>query len=301
MKKNEKEMGKMKKQIKNILWATDFSSESLTALNYAGFLADKFGASIMALHVVPDFAPALYETRGVLVAELMEKQEESKIKAGKKLEKIQSQAGIKFSRMLVETGSPGKKIAEIAEKEKCQLIAIGRKGLSALEKILLGSVASRVLRHSRVPVLVTPRMRKTPEIKNILVPTDFSGKEEKERDYAWMMASALQADLTLIYVLELYDFKFSPEEIKKMMDQALERLKKRKKRQQEFQVKEVVVRDLNAAAGIVAYAAKNKMDLILMSTCVSPIERFFLGSTTEKVISYATVPVLALPSVYCEK
>lgn len=291
----------MKNQIKNILWATDFSGESLTALSYAKYLADKFNASITALHVVPDFAPALYETRGVLVAELVEKQEESKIKAGKKLEKIQEKAGLSFAKILVETGSPGKKVAEMAEKEKCQLIAIGRKGMSALEKILLGSVASRILRHSKVPVLVTPRMRKSPEIKNILVPTDFSGREEKERDYAWMMASALQANLTLIYILELYDFKFSPDEIKKMMDQALERLKNRKKRRQEFEVKEVVVRDLNAAAGIVTYAARHKMDLILMSTCVSPIERFFLGSTTEKVISYATVPVLALPSVYCEK
>ncbi|MGB9836038.1 MAG: universal stress protein [Candidatus Saccharicenans sp.] len=291
----------MKNQIKNILWATDFSGESLTALSYAKYLADKFNASITALHVVPDFAPALYETRGVLVAELVEKQEESKIKAGKKLEKIQEKAGLSFAKILVETGSPGKKVAEMAEKEKCQLIAIGRKGMSALEKILLGSVASRILRHSKVPVLVTPRMRKSPEINNILVPTDFSGREEKERDYAWMMASALQANLTLIYILELYDFKFSPDEIKKMMDQALERLKNRKKRRQEFEVKEVVVRDLNAAAGIVTYAARHKMDLILMSTCVSPIERFFLGSTTEKVISYATVPVLALPSVYCEK
>ena len=291
----------MTTQIKNILWATDFSGESLAALNYARLLADKFGASITALHVVPDFSPALYETRGVLVAELVEKQEKSKIKAAKNLEKIQNKTGVKFSKILIETGSPGKKIAEIAEKEKCQFIAIGRKGLSALEKILLGSVASRVLRHSRVPVLVTPKTRKPPEIKNILVPTDFSGKEEKERDYAWMMASSLKANLTLIYILELYDFKFSPEEIKKMMDQALERLRNRKKRQHEFEVKEVVVRDLNAAAGIVTYAAKHKADLILMSTCVSPIERFFLGSTTEKVISYATVPVLALPSVYCEK
>lgn len=291
----------MKNKIKNILWATDFSSESLTALNYARFMAEKFGGTITALHVVPDFAPALYETRGVLVAELVEKQEESKVRAIKNLEKIQSKTGINFSKILVETGSPGKKIAEVAEKEKSQLIAIGRKGMSALEKILLGSVASRVLRQAKVPVLVTPKMRKLPEIKNILVPTDFSGREEKERDYAWMVASALNADLTLIYILELYDFKFSPEEIKKMMDQALDRLKKRKKRQQEFSVKEVVVRDLNAAAGIVTYAARHRMDLILMSTCVSPLERFFLGSTTEKVISYSTVPVLALPSVYCEK
>lgn len=291
----------MNYQIKNILWATDFSAESQTALAYANYFAQKFGASIKALHVVPDFAPALYESRGIVVAELIEKQEESRRKAWKKLEQISEKTGIKFSKSMVEVGSAGKKIAEVAEKEKCQLIAIGRKGMSVLEKVLLGSVANQVLRRSKVPVLVTPRRKAIPEIRNILVPTDFTGNEEKERDYAWAIASKLKANLTLIYILELYDFRFSPAEVKKMMDEALERLKNRKKRKADFEVKEVVIRDLNAPAGIVTYAARHKFDLILMSTCVSPVERFFLGSTTEKVISYASTPVLALPAAFCKK
>jgi len=133
------------------------------------------------------------------------------------------------------------------------------------------------------------------------VPTDFSAAEERERNYAWGLASTLKASLTLLYILELYDFKFSPDEIKKMMAEALAKLKSRKKKKADFEIKEVVVRDLNAPAGIVTYAARHKLDLIVMSTCVSPLERFFLGSTTEKVISYSTVPVLALPSVYCQK
>lgn len=291
----------MNNQIKSILWATDFSGEALAALAYANYLARRFRAGIKALHVVPDFAPALYETRGVVVAELMEKQEKSREQALKKLQRLSDKNEIKFSKIIVETGSAGRKIAEVAEKEKCQLIAIGRKGLSALEKILLGSVANQVLRRSRVPVLVVPKKRVQPKIESILVPTDFSAAEERERNYAWNLASALKASLTLLYILELYDFKFSPDEIKKMMDEALAKLKSRKKKKADFEVKEVVVRDLNAPAGIVTYAARHKLDLIVMSTCVSPLERFFLGSTTEKVISYSTVPVLALPSVYCQK
>ncbi|HAR36632.1 MAG TPA: hypothetical protein DCR87_07010 [Acidobacteria bacterium] len=291
----------MNNQIKSILWATDFSGESLTALAYANYLARRFGAGVKALHVVPDFAPALYETRGVVVAELMEKQEKSREQALKKLQRLSDKNEIKFSKIIVETGSAGRKIAEVAEKEKCQLIAIGRKGLSALEKILLGSVANQVLRRSRLPVLVVPKKRVQPKIESILVPTDFSAAEERERNYAWGLASTLKASLTLLYILELYDFKFSPDEIKKMMDEALAKLKSRKKKKADFEIKEVVVRDLNAPAGIVTYAARHKLDLIVMSTCVSPLERFFLGSTTEKVISYSTVPVLALPSVYCQK
>lgn len=291
----------MTNQIKNILWATDFSPESITALSYASYLAGRFGAKITALHVVPDFAPALYESRGVVVAELIGKQEKSREKALKKLQKISEKEGIKFSNIIVEAGPAGKQISEVSEKEKCHLIAIGRKGMSALQKILVGSVANQVLRRSRIPVLVTPRRRVAPKIDSILVPTDFSEAEERERNYAWMLASTLKADLTMLYILELYDFKFSPVEIKKMMDEALERLKSRKKKKGDFEIKEIVVRDLNAPAGIVTYAAKHRLDLIVMSTCVSRLERFFLGSTTEKVISYSTVPVLALPSAYCKK
>ncbi|HOE13516.1 MAG TPA: universal stress protein [Candidatus Saccharicenans sp.] len=290
----------MNYQIKNILWSTDFSAESLAALNYANYLAEHFKASIKAVHVVPDFAPALYETRAMMVADLIKRQEDLIAKARKRLEKISAKNPIKFSQILIETGSAGKKVPEIAEKEHCQLIAVGRKGMSALEKILLGSVANQILRRSKVPVLIAPKKRGQAEIKKILVPTDFSAGEEKERDYAWALASKLQADLTLIYVLELYDFKFSPEEVKALMDESLARLQNRKKRRSNIKVEEVVIRDLNAPAGIVTYANRHKFDLILMSTCVSPVERFFLGSTTEKVISYATMPVLALPAAYCK-
>ena len=290
----------MNYRIRNILWSTDFSAESLTALNYANCLAKYFKASIKAVHVVPDFAPALYETRAMMVADLIKRQKDLQVKARKRLEKISAKNAINFSKIMVETGSAGKKVPEIADREHCQLIAIGRKGMSALEKILLGSVANQILRRSKVPVLIAPKKRGQAEIKKILVPTDFSAGEEKERDYAWTLASKLQADLTLIYVLELYDFKFSPEEVKKLMDEALNRLQNRKKRKATFKVDEVVIRDLNAPAGIVTYANRHKFDLILMSTCVSPVERFFLGSTTEKVISYATMPVLALPAAYCK-
>ncbi|MDD8020685.1 MAG: universal stress protein [Acidobacteriota bacterium] len=291
----------MNYQIKNILWSTDFSAESLTALDYASFLAKHFKAAIKAVHVVPDFAPALYETRAVMVSDLVKRKEDTEIKARARLEKISAKNSVKFSKILVETGSAGKKIPDIADEEHCQMIAMGRKGMSALEKILMGSVANQVLRRSKVPVLIAPKKRARTEIKKILVPTDFSNGEEKERDYAWTLANRLQADLTLIYILELYDFKFSPEEVKALMDEALGRLQNRRKRKSSFKVGEVVIRDLNAPAGIVTYANRHKFDLILMSTCVSPVERFFLGSTTEKVISYAAMPVLALPAAFCKK
>jgi len=83
----------MNYQIKNILWSTDFSAESLTALNYASYLAKYFKASIKAVHVVPDFAPALYETRAMMVADLVKRQEDLQLKARARLEKIPGRRG----------------------------------------------------------------------------------------------------------------------------------------------------------------------------------------------------------------
>jgi len=106
----------MNYQIKNILWSTDFSAESLTALNYANYLAEHFKASIKAVHVVPDFAPALYETRAMMVADLVKRQEDLIVKARKRLEKISVKNPIKFSKILIETGSAGKRYLKLPRK-----------------------------------------------------------------------------------------------------------------------------------------------------------------------------------------
>ncbi len=58
---------------------------------------------------------------------------------------------------------------------------------------------------------------------------------------------------------------------------------------------------MSAAAGIVSYAEDNKFDLIAISTAThSKLARFFLGSNTERVISYSEIPIFAIPAVCSE-
>jgi len=122
-----------------------------------------------------------------------------------------------------------------------------------------------------------------------------------ERDFAWEVAKGFGAELTLLHVLELHDYEFSPRVLDDMMDSLLKRLKQRKKREKtEIKIREEVYRAINAAIGIVDYAETHNYDLIVISTCVqSKLERFFLGSTTEKVISYTHIPIFAIPPTYC--
>jgi nucleotide-binding universal stress UspA family protein len=70
------------------------------------------------------------------------------------LEAVESIAG---DRVPVETevmeGSPSRKIVRYAEREGCDLIAMGTHGRGGIDRLLLGSVAERVVRSAEVPVL----------------------------------------------------------------------------------------------------------------------------------------------------
>jgi len=292
----------MSEFIKKILWATDFSDEAQEALVYANLFAQAFKAKITALHVVPDFSPALLDTAAVVKGELVKRVEFIKNESAERLEKIKKSKDIPF-RILIKEGSSSKKIIEAAEEEKSDLIVMGKKGLSALEKLFIGSVANQVLHNSPVPLLLTKKSKRKINIKKILVPTDFSAQEDMERDLAWKLAKGFDSDLTFLHVLELHDYEFPPRVLDEMFDSVIKKMRSRKKKEKEdIKVKEDVTRAVNAALGIVDYAETNKQDLICISTCThSKLERFFLGSTTEKVISYSHIPVFAIPPKECKK
>jgi nucleotide-binding universal stress UspA family protein len=141
---------------------------------------------------------------------------------------------------------------------------------------------------------VTKKKTGGPAIRKILVPTDFSGREEVERDWAWKLAKGFKASLGFLYVMELFghDFRLTDELFKAL----LEKLKAlRAKEREDVAITEDVYKAHSAAAGIVDYAATHHYDMIVMSTHVGKVARFLMGSTTEKVIGRSPVPVFAIP------
>ena len=281
--------------IKNVLWATDFSAESKEALAYASFFAKTFKAKLTALHVVPDFAPALYEAWPEAQAELAGKIEASKVSAKAQLEHMCAAQGVCADKIVVTEGSAAKVILKVAQKEAAGLIVVGRKGVSGHEQNLIGSVTHRILRGARVPVLVTKGTDgKLGDLTKILVPTDFSSDEDIERDHAWRLAKALGASLTFLYVMELFghDFRLTDE----MFSSVLKKLQARKKREHKaVEMREDVIKAVHGYEGIIEYADSKGFGLVVMSTTVRKLSRLFLGSTTEKVIAHSRVPVFAIP------
>jgi nucleotide-binding universal stress UspA family protein len=131
-------------------------------------------------------------------------------------------------------------------------------------------------------------------IRRILVPTDFSAREDVERDRAWMLAKAFGAGLTFLYVLELFghDLRLTEPMFAKMR----EKLEARRRREHKaVEMTEDITRASRGWQGIAEYAETKGFDLIVMSTRVRRLARLFLGSTTEKVIAHSRVPVFAIP------
>ena len=284
----------MKEFLKTILWATDFSEESKVALSHAAHLAKAFGSRLVALHVIPDFSPILYECYGECRAELSGTIAKSKADAEAKLAEWEKSPDVHFEKTLVIPGSTAQVIVETATKEKANLIVIGRKGFSDHEKTLIGGVAHQILRSTPVPVLVTHRQGPAPGVKKILVPTDFTAHEDVERNYAWKLAKGLDASICLLYVMELFghDFRLADE----MFDAVMKKLKSRRRKEHEdIEITEDVTRAVHAYEGIIDYAETKGYGMIVMSTQVRKFARFFLGSTTEKVVTLSTLPVFAIP------
>jgi len=285
----------MTRAIKNVLWATDFSEESKEALAYADLFAKTFKAKLTALHVVPDFAPALYEMWPEAQVEMAGKIEATKVSGKAQLDHLCATQGVCPSQAVVIEGSPAKVILRTAKKENADLIVVGRKGISGHEYNLIGSVTHQVLRGARVPVLVTKGTdAKIAPVRKILVPTDFSSAEDVERDYAWKLAKSFGANLTFLYVLELFghDFRLTDE----MFAAAMKKLEARKKREHKaVEMTEEVTKAVHGYEGIIDAADTKGFDLIVMSTTVRKLTRFFLGSTTEKVIAHSRKPVFAIP------
>ena len=145
-----------------------------------------------------------------------------------------------------------------------------------------------------IPLAAAKARRAVGAVKKILVPTDFSGREEAERDWAWKLAKGFKGSLGFLYVMELFghDFRLTDELFKAV----LEKLKARRaKEHEDVPISEDVYKAHSAAAGIVDYASVHHYDMIVMSTHVGKVARFLLGSTTEKVIAGSPVPVFAIP------
>ena len=145
---------------KHILFPTDGSPASNSALTKAAMLARAFDAKLTALNVTGSYHPA-YESEGFVMPEmktLRRRFEDEETARGKKVlgevTKLVAQMGVNCNAVTVTSDTPYRAIIEQAGKLNCDAIVMASHGRRGLEGLLLGSVTQQVLTHSHLPVLV---------------------------------------------------------------------------------------------------------------------------------------------------
>ncbi len=140
--------------IKKIICPTDFSERSYHALKQAGDLAEHFKAELIVVHVVSPI-PEIEVPMHSATFNVAEYQEYLHDESEKILEKAMAEmvpTGVD-SRTVISKGKVADRIERIAEEEEADLIVMSTQGHSAVGRILFGSVADHVVRHSLVPVM----------------------------------------------------------------------------------------------------------------------------------------------------
>jgi nucleotide-binding universal stress UspA family protein len=139
---------------KRILIATDGSEKSKAAAKEGLELAKALGAQVIALNVVNEVVIAsavrqLGSDRKDVEARLKAAGE----KAVEELKSMGASAGVNID-TVVRIGAPATAIIDTAGAEKADLIVVGSHGESGATKLLIGSVAQKVLYWATIPVLV---------------------------------------------------------------------------------------------------------------------------------------------------
>jgi nucleotide-binding universal stress UspA family protein len=282
-----------------ILVPLDRSNLAEQILPYAGLIAEKFHVPVELLRVndpdaITAFAPPL--------------------QGGDYLKKV-SQLHFPLSRSVdcvVEMGKPAETIVERAAAHPGTVITMATHGFSGMQRWLLGSVANKVVRTARNPVLlIRPTQKGNPlesiELKTLLVPLDGSGLGEKVLPHVVVLAKAfhLEVNLVRVYTLPAESYLVGDGLYMDVLSQERETIRKGAEeyldgKTQELQAEGVgrvisIAMEGDAAGEIIDLARKTPDCLIAMSTHGrSGVERWALGSVAEKVIHHSKNPVLVI-------
>lgn len=144
--------------IKNVLVATDFSPASETALVYGRALARTFNGTLHVLHVVDNLAARLsYADASVAGVAPPELQGQLERDARERMETFVAETDRRELRavtMLRVSNSIATAISEYAREASVDVIVIGATGRGAINRMLTGSVADKIIRQAPCPVLV---------------------------------------------------------------------------------------------------------------------------------------------------
>lgn len=184
-----------------LLVATDLSGPSLRAVERAVQLAAAHGARLAIVHALgASPLDGLREWLGVQVDEAARRLAQHRRDA---LETLVADAARQHDvrpELLVVDGHAARAVREAARSFDADLVVVGAHGHGFVQRVLLGSTASALIRTSRAPVLVVKQAGRAP-YRRALLPVDFSPASQSAVRFTRSLAPG--ASLVLLHAFEL--------------------------------------------------------------------------------------------------
>ncbi|RMF58553.1 MAG: universal stress protein [Calditrichaeota bacterium] len=291
-------------EITKILVPVDFSENSQKAVEWALLLGEYFKADITLIHVLLFYQEDVGKSNRMEAFEQLVKEKEQEIhRQLEEQSRIVKQENLNINSVLMRGISPADTLLEFVHEKNFDLVVMGTHGKTGLRHFVQGSVAEKMVRNSPVPVLTIHRTVENNAIHRILVPVDFSIYSTEALMWANEIAVRYQAKLVLLHVIEreVYPSFYTEEAELPPVDENLHSLAREQLREfvsdfvDESAIEEIVVREGPAHKEIVDFVKEKDIDLLVIATHgLTGLEYLLMGSTAEKVIRWATCPVLTV-------
>ena len=194
--------------MKTILYATDYSENSVAALKYAYSLSKTIQASLKVIHIF-DY-PTMLDDFSLKAEDAFPDIEGDAFKKhhSKLTNFCKEHLGTDFEEMnvnveAIEDKSVVKGIVSKANEIDAFLIITGIKGGSALREVIMGSTAKHLIEESPCPVLSIPKDTGHTQIENIIYATDFEEEDLGAIDKLTEIAEPLNAKIRIVHISPL--------------------------------------------------------------------------------------------------
>ncbi|WP_323192241.1 universal stress protein [Halostella sp. PRR32] len=286
-----------------ILVPTDGSEHAVRACEHGLALSRRFDATVHLLNVIDVTAAGGIFDAGGVSREFVERLEEEGSNAIETVEAVAEETDSIHTEII--EGKPSEAILEYVDENGIDLLSMGTHGRSGINRYITGSVTERVVRLSDVPVLtVRATEQNTPagSYDEILVPTDGSEPATAAMDHGIAIAQEAGARIHAVNVVDVSSLAANPnvtpptellDQFRSQGESATEAIATRAR---EAGLDAVTsVREGIPSSDLLQYARENEIDLIAMGTHGrTGLERYVLGSTTERIVRESEIPVLSV-------
>lgn len=275
--------------MKRILVPTDFSATAKKAFHFALDIAKTGKGSVILYHNYMPLESPFIDTEEL--RKQYNSQEEAKLE--QRLQTLKEKVPASYQDVPVSTVLGGTpliySILNFAEQNQIDLIVMGTQGASGFKKTIIGTVAARIVKNTKIPVLLVPEKFKWKPPGRIVFAADCQKTDRLVLSRIFSLAELYSSELTVMHLCSAKDIKNEKTDFD---NYALTLQKEFSQFTLDFQL----IKTDSAIQSMKNLYKEVPCDMIVMIRRNKPFwERFFLESFTEQTAFATHLPLLVVP------